>query len=297
MQQTAIYEISEEYHAELHRKGIPHKNVTNKYWNKPHVEIVLEFDEELAAELFPLTAEHEYRISNGVRVPRTDTAGNFEFFYADFTQTIRNATVEPISTVLDVHDYVKKLIEDTYYNVININHILDIIKHRHDQWPAANAQAAILEEQRKKLYAEQEARYIEESKQKDEQQRAQRKEAEAKEAELLVKQLAWIKEHGSDRLKKSFEKNYKCKKLYLLERLKHDVGNYVLDYDAKIERKDRSCPSMEALLEVERIEKIEGITEAKVVWLPYGTAIEDYNDASEGIEAKFFGYWIYSTEY
>jgi len=174
--------------------------------------------------------------------------------------------------------------------------ILDI-QRKQSEWTLANAQAAVLEEQRKKLYAEQEARDAEQYKLKEEQQRARRKEEEKKEAEAIASQLAWINEHGSERLKMSYDKGYKCKKLYLLERLKHDVGNYVLDYDAKIERKNRSCPSMEALLEVERIEKMEGITEAKVVWLPNGTAIEDYDDACEGIEAKFFGYWIYSTEY
>lgn len=297
MQQTAIYEISEEYHAELHRKGIPHKNVTVRNSSRTYVEITLEFDEQLAAELYPLTAEHKYKLEMGTRVPKHNADKSFSFYNANFSKEISSSKVTPDDHVIGIHDYVKTKINKEFTNIVDINEFILDIQRKQSEWPLANAQAAVLEEQRKKLYAEQVARDAEQYKLKEEQQRAQWEEEEKREAEALASQLAWIKEHGSERLIKSFDKGYKCKKLYLLERLKHDVGNYVLDYDAKIERKGRSCPSMEALLEVERIEKIEGITEAKVVWLPYGTAIEDYNDASEGIEAKFFGYWIYTTEY
>lgn len=302
MQQTHDFIISEEFHAKLHNNRIEHTNVDIGR-NVPAVRITLEFDETPAAEQYPLTKEHTFRFDKYVYIPRRQDNGLYMFENADFNGRISSQPVEPKVTGVQLYDLVYKELMTNFRNVIDINHIIIyMMSTAREEYVQACREADVLEEQRKKLYAEQEAKLAEERRIKEEEQRVQREEKEKKETEHLASQLAWIKEYGSEKLKKSFEKNYKCKKLYLLERLKHDVGeNYLLDYNGDIKRKARSCPSMEALLEVERIESIEGIADAKVVWLPHGLNTPDdyekYDSGSEGIEAKFFGYYIYSVEY
>lgn len=117
-----------------------------------------------------------------------------------------------------------------------------------------------------------------------------------------AEKLAWIEAHGSERLQKGIAAGYHCQKIYVGERGKTDLGSdYELDYDAEVERKDRSCPTLEALNEAERLTET-GIA-AKVVWLPNGTATEkdcyeydcDMQQPCEAVEAILLRYYFYRT--
>ncbi len=98
-----------------------------------------------------------------------------------------------------------------------------------------------------------------------------KKDAEYKESRRLER-LAWAQQHGSDRLRKGLEHGHACTKLYETEFGRHLIGDggYVYDRDGRVETKDRSCPSIEALEEAEHIEKTKGLS-VSIVWLPEGT--------------------------
>lgn len=118
---------------------------------------------------------------------------------------------------------------------------------------------------------------------------------EAEKAEKVV----WIKAHGSERLQKGIAAGYHCQKIYVAERGKIDLGSeYILDYDENIATKDRSCPTLEALNEAERL--TESGIEARVKWLPGGTGTVDedgYYDSEpsgcEAVEAILLGSYFY----
>lgn len=157
--------------------------------------------------------------------------------------------------------------------------------------PAKEAKEAKEAEERR---IAKEASAIEDAKRKT----AQKAEIETAKAE----KLAWIEAHGSERLQKGFAAGYHCQKIYTSERGIADLGSdYELDYDEDVERRDRSCPSLEALNEAERLTEI-GIT-AKVVWLPNGTATEkdcydygcDMQQPCEAVEAILLGNYFYRT--
>lgn len=165
------------------------------------------------------------------------------------------------------------------------------------------AEEAALKEERERPEREaREAREAEEKRiaqdaEKAEREATQRAESEAARAE----KLAWIEAHGSERLQKGIAAGYHCQKIYVTERGNADLGSgYELDYNAKIERKDRSCPTLEALNEAERLTET-GI-KAKVVWLPRGTETEDedgYYDCEwtscEAVEAILLKNYFYKT--
>jgi len=114
-----------------------------------------------------------------------------------------------------------------------------------------------------------------------------------------AEKLDWIEAHGSEQLRKGTAAGYNCQKQYIIERVARDLGaEYLLDHSEAIKTKDRSCPSLEALEEVERAAEIAGYT-AKVVWLPNGFRDEDleaymgYDEPCEAVEARFQGYYLY----
>lgn len=86
---------------------------------------------------------------------------------------------------------------------------------------------------------------------------------------------AWVKDHGSERLKMGVEEGYCCMKMYTFERFRYEIteaigdcNEYVLDYDEVVSAKDRSCPSLEALKEMRKL-NAHGL-EARILWLPNG---------------------------
>lgn len=156
----------------------------------------------------------------------------------------------------------------------------------------------------KKRLKEEEERPAKEARERAEKEETDKKDAEEKakaeadkakqaaEAEIRQKEMfAWAQDHGSSRLRKGLEHGHACKKLYETELGEHLIqdNGYEYDREDQVEVKGRSCPSLVALEEVERIEKIEGLS-ASVVWLPEGlTALhkdpEKKNKPESGCEA------------
>lgn len=117
---------------------------------------------------------------------------------------------------------------------------------------------------------------------------------------VAAERLVWIEQHGSERLQKGVAQGYRCNKIYVAERGSAELGSgYVLDYAETIKTKDRSCPSLEALNEVERLEQA-GIA-AKVKWLPNGVYTEedcyehgcDMQQSCEAVEVILLGTYFY----
>ncbi len=170
-----------------------------------------------------------------------------------------------------------------------------------------DAEKALKEEEERPAKEERERAELEERKRKDTEEKAKAEAHQAKqaaEAEARQKEmLAWAQIHGSDRLRKGLEHGHACKKLYETELGEYLVqdSDYEYDRENKVEEKGRSCPSLKALEEVERIEKIEGLS-TSVVWLPEGLKElhkdpEEYYEPESGCEAVRIdvkgtaGYW------
>ena len=93
---------------------------------------------------------------------------------------------------------------------------------------------------------------------------------------IKAEKRAWIEEHGSERLQKGYALGYNCTKIYEIERAQSVLGSEYVRDSNECQEKDRSCPSLEALQEVERLKSvIENKT--KIVWLPCGISDEDEN--------------------
>lgn len=129
--------------------------------------------------------------------------------------------------------------------------------------------------------------------------------AQAEADRLEAEKLAWIKQHGSIVLRKSMKHGYNCQKQYVIERSTLILGDdYILDYDGKVNIKDRSCPTLEALEEVEKHNFCNHteIKQIKVTWLPCGlmglnTTTNHFKHSVSGCEAvrvrfnDLKGYW------
>ncbi len=125
----------------------------------------------------------------------------------------------------------------------------------------------------------------EEQAKQDTERKKERLEREAKMAEhkrqetekrirLEKEKQIWITEHGSDYLKRATKLNYNCQRKYITERVALEYPDYQIDFDERAEWKDRSCPSLAALDEVEEL--IEAKVKAKVVWLTRQIENDDY---------------------
>jgi len=119
-------------------------------------------------------------------------------------------------------------------------------------------------------------------------------EAQARNEAIEAEKKAWIDEHGSERLQKGYAMGYNCQKIYEIERAQSILGSDYIRIQADNE-KDRSCPSLEALQEVERLKSIE--KKAAIVWLPHGINDEDETgcEAVKADPGKFSQHYFYKT--
>ena len=85
-------------------------------------------------------------------------------------------------------------------------------------------------------------------------------------AETHAAKSAWIEAHGSDQLRRGFERGHDCGRLYTLERAASEAPGFIVDYCDGAAWKDRSCPSNRALDAAELAEAL-GIGDVKIVWL------------------------------
>lgn len=104
---------------------------------------------------------------------------------------------------------------------------------------------------------------------RDEANAAQRIADEKAAAEQQAEKVSWIRQHGSERLRKGIEQGYSCQKIYITERGSYELGEeYILDFYAELVTNKRSCPTLAALDEVERLSKA-GI-QSEIKFMPYG---------------------------
>lgn len=126
--------------------------------------------------------------------------------------------------------------------------------------------------ERAKANYEAKERAREEKQAKEKAERA-KQEAKEREAEKVAKEAAlkeraeWIAAHGSDYLKRATALEYNCQRQYVIERAAFEHPDYVVDFDDNARWKDRACPSIEALEEVEKL--VASGLDAKVVWLTH----------------------------
>lgn len=131
-------------------------------------------------------------------------------------------------------------------------------------------EAALEEAAREKERAEREA----ERQAEYEAEQAKRK--AAKRERLEKEKLAWISEYGSDYLQRAVKLGYNCQRQYVTERAAKEFPGYALDFNNNATWKDRACPSMAALEEVERL--IRQGYDAEVVWLTEPIQESEYSD-------------------
>lgn len=169
----------------------------------------------------------------------------------------------------------------------------------------ADVETIDLAESRRKSAIEEEERDVRRA--AEEREKAENEAARKKiEDEAAQVRQVWIAEKGSDVLKLGHTKGYACQKRYAQEWGMVELGaDYVLDYDGKVSRKTRSCPSEGALNEQVRIEAL-GLTDienVQVVWLPDSLEEldedyqEGYNEPTpcEAVEVKAHHVYYYKT--
>jgi hypothetical protein len=162
------------------------------------------------------------------------------------------------------------------------NKVIEAEKARKEEEdrPAREAQAKADAEAK----AERERTEAEEKARQDEDNRVRK-------ALIESEKKAWIEEHGSERLQKGYAMGYNCQKIYEIERAQSILGSDYIRISA--DEKVRSCPSLEALQEVERLNDVTrpslkissgstlqvpvnmGAWGQQIVWLPHGPDGED----------------------
>lgn len=112
-----------------------------------------------------------------------------------------------------------------------------------------------------------------------------------------AEKATWIAEHGSDRLKRGFERGHDCQRLYVIERAAIEAPGWTVDFNDDATWKDRSCPSTAALNLAEEAEELASrlaSSQPKIVWLtkpasnnvPISLPYDGYEDWDEPWEAR-----------
>ncbi len=295
-------------HSKIHEQHIEHRHDQN---NMSYVYLEVEFDEENAVGFLDLYPNHNYRLSAGIiKTENGKPATRFQRYSDGSISSTEKAQLDMEYIDLEEIAINKMIAEQTF--TVNIDKEIADARAKNRIFSDEEIKNALQEgQERCDEYKRQYQKKIEEEKTEREAKQAkeevkanEEKAKQAAEAEIKQKEmLAWAQEHGSDRLRKGLEHGHACKKLYETELGEHLIqdNGYEYDRENKIEEKDRSCPSLAALEEVERIEKIEGLS-ASVVWLPEGLTElhkdpEEYYEPESGCEAVKVdvkgtaGYW------
>lgn len=146
-----------------------------------------------------------------------------------------------------------------------------------EQQRLQNTQRDSLQPEYDRLMAEyKEKRALVEAKRKEEEEiRKAANEAREKTKEAAeTERLNWIEANGSDHLRKATKLGYNCQRKYVTERAAKELPEFTLDFDNNADWKTRSCPSKEALDEVQRL--VDAGHDAVVVWLT--DPINPYDD-------------------
>ena len=142
---------------------------------------------------------------------------------------------------------------------------------------------------------EQAIKEVEELVKSVEEREEERKKKEAKKQAEEREKAQWIQAHGSQHLREAFTRGYDCQRLYILERVAKELPGYeVYQFDGRDEWElyDRSCPSVEALEEVKRLEA-QGYHPV-VKWAKLAPSYEDDGGEAEIVYLEdYHGYEVY----
>lgn len=188
----------------------------------------------------------------------------------------------------------------------NIDFALDIMaeaQKRRDDIEAHNevvrAEKARKEEEERPVREAQKQREAEEkaAREKIEAEKKDISDAEekARNEAIEAEKKAWIEEHGSERLQIGYTQGYRCQKLYETERAQSILGSEYVRDSQDVDEKDRACPTLEALQEVERLKSVieKG---AVIVWLPHGIYGEETGcEAVKADPGTFSNKYFYRT--
>ena len=142
---------------------------------------------------------------------------------------------------------------------------------------------------------EQALNYVQELIKSVEEREEERKKKEAKKQTEEREKAEWIQTHGSQHLKEAFARGYDCQRMYILERVAQELPGYeVYQFDGRDEWElyNRSCPSVEALEEVKRMEA-QGYRPV-VKWAKLAPSYEDDGGEAEIVYIEdYHGYETY----
>ena len=137
--------------------------------------------------------------------------------------------------------------------------------------------------------------YVQELVKSVEEREEKRKKKEAKKQAEEREKAEWIQAHGSQHLREAFARGYDCQRMYILERVAQELPGYeVYQFDGRDEWElyDRSCPSVEALEEVKRLEA-QGYHPV-VKWAKLAPSYEDDGGEAEIVYLEdYHGYEVY----
>lgn len=177
---------------------------------------------------------------------------NIEFEHVLTSEEAYNYLIKKYKDEEDQHNEIKKLYEE------------EIKKYNEEILPK------LIEEAKEKIVEDMNRKREEEEK---------KKEREAQKKHLEEEKFKWIKQYGSDYLKRAVENGFDCQRKYVLERAAKEFPDFIVDFDDSAEWNSRSCPSEQALSEMINL-KEKGYN-ANVVWLtklPNGYDDYDYYD-------------------
>ena len=309
--------LDDKLHSIWHAKNIEHSHIDRE----SGITFKIEFEEELAAGLLPLSAEHEYIIHGAhdlrhfmyddkIECPRKDKDGNYVFrinepYIRDTYSKPNPYRVEAGKVELVTDDYgLKKDILEVLFKTGQ--HVIDIdpfLEKAHD-YVADMEMAKVemeairsrLDAKAKELEAEcEEKNHLENITRAENEEKSrlnrieEEKRMKARDAEILK----WAEDHGSEVLVEGLKRGYACMRRYVKERGEYDLGDdYVLDWNGSVEYEDRSCPSAAALAELRDLDEKElEECDAEVVWLYGGLYVLDDRrfeyEKSEAIRVKY----------
>jgi hypothetical protein len=137
--------------------------------------------------------------------------------------------------------------------------------------------------------------YVQELVKSVEEREEERKKKEAKKEAEEREKAEWIQAHGSQHLREAFARGYDCQRMYITERVAKELPGYIVyKFDGRDEWElyDRSCPSVEALEEVKRMEKLG--FHPVVKWAKLAPSDEDDGGQAEIVYLEdFHGYEVY----
>ncbi|HOL44496.1 MAG TPA: hypothetical protein PK659_09610 [Methanothrix sp.] len=258
-------------HSQLHASGAEHRHG----YGRDTIVVEAVFSPQKAYGLLPLSDKHDFKTDTQFVVIDSDEPVKYEdsFVWHDEFTDIQKKLSRPVLNTrkVSLESLVSEVARRDMVVSVDADPLLDMLRQWVKQSEELRKEFKKLDteykEQIKKAREELEALARERAEQIacEEAERARLEEAFRKEMDR------WILENGSERLRKGRAHGYKCKRLYLEERGQAEHGeDYILVRDRRTEYRayeirERSCPSLEAIEEMEQ-QGLHPQAIVRVVW-------------------------------